>query len=91
MMGWTDPRLMLRYAFFATCLLFLLFSLLGFPVVPLASPWLGRVCDNQQLALVVKQVDTADLKSAASRNGACRFEPGPGHHKNAIEPIQDLP
>jgi len=28
----------------------------------------------------VKPVDTADLKSAASRNGACRFDPGPGHH-----------
>ena len=31
-------------------------------------------------APVVKPVDTADLNSAASRNGACRFDSGPGHH-----------
>ena len=29
---------------------------------------------------MVKLVDTADLKSAASCKGACRFDPGSGHH-----------
>ncbi len=31
------------------------------------------------MASMVKLVDTADLKSAASRNGACRFDPGSRH------------
>jgi hypothetical protein len=30
---------------------------------------------------MVKLVNTADLKSAASRNGACRFKSGSRHQK----------
>ena len=33
---------------------------------------------------MVKLVDTADLKSAASRKRACRFDPGSGHHQESI-------
>ncbi len=33
---------------------------------------------------MVKLVDTADLKSAASRKRACRFDPGSGHHQEFI-------
>ena len=33
---------------------------------------------------MVKLVDTADLKSAASRERACRFDPGSGHHQDSI-------
>ena len=35
------------------------------------------------LARVVKLVDTADLKSAASRKRAYGFDPRPGHHRAA--------
>ena len=45
--------------------------------------------DNRAPARVVKLVDTADLKSAASRKGAYGFDPRPGHHENARQRPKD--